>query len=123
MKFDNETLAALRETDEVEVETVSAKGVVHRATIWIVADEHDAYVRSVRGDGGRWYRELRARPDGVIGLADARIPFRAVAASDTASVERVSDLLRAKYGRSSAASTKSMLEPETLPTTLRLEPA
>ena len=123
MNFDKETLAALRETDEVEIETVSGTGVVHRTIIWIVADEHDAYVRSVRGNGGRWYGELRDRPDGAIVLADTRLPFRAAAAIDPVSVERVSDLLRAKYGRSSAASTESMLEPETLPTTLRLEPA
>lgn len=123
MNFDKATLEALRETDEMEIESVSDTGVVHRTIIWIVADEHHAYVRSVRGDDGRWYRELRDRPDGAIVLAGTRIPFRAVAASDPASAERVSDLFRAKCGRSSAASTESMLRPETLPTTLRLEPA
>lgn len=123
MNFDEETLAALRDTDEVEIETGSGEGVVHRTIIWIVADDCDAYVRSVRGARGRWYRELRDRPEGALILAGERVPVRAVAASDAASVELVSDLLRAKYGRRSAASTESMLTVATLPTTLRLERA
>ncbi len=122
MNFDERTLKALRETDEVEIETVSAEGVVHRAIIWVVADGRDAYIRSVHGQRGRWYRELRDRPDGALVLDGHRQPIRAVAASDPTSVELVSDLFRAKYGRRSVASTKAMLQPETLPTTFRLEP-
>ncbi len=123
MNFDEETLAFLHDTEEVEIETGSGEGVVHRTIIWIVADDHDAYVRSVRGARGRWYRELRDRPEGALILAGERVLVRAVAASDAASVELVSDMLRAKYGRSSAASTESMLTTESLPTTLRLERA
>lgn len=123
MTFDEDTLATLCTADEVEIETVSGDGAVHRTTIWIVADERDAYVRSVRGARGRWYRELRDRPEGALLLDEARVPIRAVAAADPATVGLVSNLLRAKYGRRSAASTESMLTPETLPTTLRLEPA
>ena len=123
MNFDDATLALLHETDEVEIETVSEDGVMHRTTIWVVADERDAYVRSVRGARGRWYRELRERPDGALVVDDRRLAFRTVAATDPATVELVSDLFRAKYGERSAARTASMLTPETLPTTLRLEPA
>ncbi|CAN5286959.1 hypothetical protein BH23CHL9_BH23CHL9_13570 [soil metagenome] len=123
MNFDDTPLTLLRETDEVDIETMSSDGRVHRTTIWVVADTRDAYVRSVRGDRGRWYRELRDHGSGALMLDGERVPVRAVAATDPASIELVSDLLRAKYGQRSAASTASMLTRETLPTTLRLEPA
>lgn len=123
MKFDEATLAILRDVRVLRIVTSSATGVEHRTAVWVVADEHDAYLRSVRGTRGRWYRELRDRPEGALVLGDERLPVRAVAAVDPATIELVSDLLRAKYGRSSPGSTASMLNPETLPTTLRLEPA
>jgi hypothetical protein len=54
---------------------------------------------------------------------DRRIPVRAVAVTDGATIEAVSEAYRRKYGRTSPGSTRAMLQPETLPTTLRLEPA
>jgi hypothetical protein len=35
-------------------------------TIWVVVDGDPAYVRSVRGARGRWYREARAYPQAVL---------------------------------------------------------
>ncbi|MBA2265407.1 MAG: DUF2255 family protein [Chloroflexi bacterium] len=122
MSFDAATLERFRAAEEVEIETVSTSGAARRAVIWIVANDRDAYVRSVRGDRGRWYRDLRERPSGAILVDGERIAVRVAPAGDGASVELVSELLRAKYGRRSRASTASMLLPETLPTTLRLEP-
>ncbi len=122
MSFDDATLARLRDEREVQIETTSPTGAVHRAVIWVVADEHDAYVRSWLGERGRWYRELRDIPEGALLLGGRRIPIRATAAVDPASTKLVSDLLEAKYDRRSHASTQQMLLPETLPTTLRLEP-
>ena len=122
IQFDGATLARLREIRVVEIDTTSRTGGTHRAKIWIVADERHAYVRSWRGGRGRWYRELRDHPTGALLIGDDRIPIRAVAAADPATIEVVSYLLEAKYGRTSRASTQSMLLPETLPTTIRLEP-
>ena len=93
-----------------------------RTTIWIVADDSGAYVRSVRGSRGRWYRDLVANPDGAIIFGAERISIRAIAAVDADSIELVSYLFRAKYGRRSRASTESMVQPMTLETTLRLVP-
>lgn len=123
MTFDAGTLSRLREARDVAIETTSPAGVIHQAIIWIVADERDAYIRSVRGERGRWYRELRDRSEGALLIGEERIPVRAVAAVDPDSIELVSYLFEAKYGRRSRASTQSMLLPETLPTTLRLEPS
>jgi hypothetical protein len=119
MTFEPELLDRLRREAEVEIETTSPKGTVHRTIIWIVADQRHAYIRSERGERGRWYRELRQHAEGALWLGAEHIPIRVeVVASDE--VERVSELLQAKYGRHSPASTRAMLMPETLGTTLRL---
>lgn len=78
------------------------------------------FIRSVNGPGARWYRETLANPDVAIHVQGRRISVRAVAATDPNAVEACSDGLRAKYRRS--YSLQSMLKPETLPTTLRLDP-
>jgi hypothetical protein len=122
--FDARTLALLDEAKEVRVETRRDEGApVHRATIWVVTVDGAVFVRSVRGEGGRWYREVRANPAAALHVDDRRIPVRAVAVTDGATIEAVSEAYRRKYGRTSPGSTRAMLLPETLPTTLRLEPA
>lgn len=121
MDFDATLLERLRDVKEVTVETLSTRGVTHRAVIWIVADARHAYLRSVRGRRGRWYRELRDRGTGALHVGGQRVPVRAIPATSPEEIELVSALLRAKYGRSSRASTLAMLQPETLPTTMRIE--
>lgn len=116
-------LGRLAAADEIVIETERQSGETRRTIIWIVADERHAYVRSVRGDDGWWYRDLLARPTGALDLRGERVEVRAVPAADRETVERVSALLREKYGRRQRASTAAMLQPHTLPTTLRLDPA
>jgi hypothetical protein len=77
----------------------------------------------VYGERGRWYREIRANPSAALHVGDDRIPARAVPVTDEATIEAVSEAYQEKYGRTSPGSTRAMLQPETLPTTLRLEPA
>ena len=120
MSFPKATVALLDRADEVDIETRSPKGTVHSVPIWIVVDGDDVFIRTYRGPTSRWYRELVAGP-GALVVNGKRIPVRAVAAADTASVKRVSDGFRKKYRKGS--SLESMLVPAVLPTTLRLEPA
>jgi hypothetical protein len=48
---------------EVDIETRRADDApAHRTTIWAVVEDGDVYVRSWRGAGGRWRRELAAIP-------------------------------------------------------------
>lgn len=110
-------------TDEIVIETIRSSGEPRRTVIWIVTDGADAYVRSVNGRRGRWFQDLQERPEAFITVGAERIPAEAYPATDDATVELVSDLFRAKYGQTSRRSTASMLEPETLDTTLRLDPA
>ncbi len=113
----------MRDARTVEIETSAGPGKpVHRTIIWIVVDEDGrAFVRSYRGRGGRWYRELVANPDGAVHVGGRRIAVRAGHA-DAAAVVACSRLLRAKH-RSSRASLLAMVRDEVLDTTLELVPA
>jgi hypothetical protein len=107
---------------EVDIETRrGADAPVHRTTIWAVVDGEDVFVRSWRGAGARWYRELTANPVAVLHAEGGSTPVSAVAASDPDSVARVSAGYRRKYGDSSVVD--SMVRDEILDTTVRLEPA
>ena len=121
MRFDEADLAAMAAAEEVRIETSAPGGPVHRTIIWIVVRDGTVLVRSVMGERGRWYREAIENPVVAIHVEGRRIPARAVLAADPASIEAASAALREKYSRDSALG--SMLLAETLPTTLRLEPA
>ncbi len=119
MTFPKATLAQLDRTREVDIETRSPKGTTHAVPIWVVVDGDDVFIRTYRGPTSRWYRELLAGP-GALVVDGKRIPVRAIAAKDAASVKRTSDGYRKKYRKGS--SLDAMLVPLVLPTTLRLEP-
>jgi hypothetical protein len=121
--FDPSVLEVWNATPEIEIETSrGGDAPVHRTTIWIVVDGSDAYVRSVRGPAGRWYRELLANPRGAVHVGDQRVPVRATPATDPESVARVSAALSKKYESRWPGPTAAMLREDTLPTTLRLQP-
>jgi hypothetical protein len=119
-RFADETLELLAAAHEVRIETWGA-GEPHRTTIWVVVVDGVPYVRSYRGPAARWYGEIRVEPHGAIHVGDRRVPVRAVAADDEASVAACSAGLSAKY--SGDPSLAAMLAPEVAGTTLRLEPA
>jgi len=120
--FPPAVLKSFDETNVVDIETRSAKGMKHEIPIWIVVVDGVPYVRSVRGPAGRWYRELLASGDGAIVVAGKRVPVRATKDSSAQAIEAVSDALRKKYARS-GQSLQSMLRPSVLDTTVRLDPA
>jgi hypothetical protein len=121
--FDAETAQLLDETREVQIETRRDENApMHRTIIWVVTVDGTVFVRSVRGEKGRWYREVSANPSAALHVGDRRIPVRAVPVTEEQAVGAVSEAYRSKYGRTAPTSTEAMLRPETLPTTLRLEP-
>ena len=115
-------LEAFRAKHEVEVETTSVAGEVHRVIIWIVVTGDVPYVRSVRGAKGRWFRELMRRGDGAIHIGPRRIPMRAKRVTDPAENARVSEAIEQKYVQP-VESVRAMVRDEVLATTARLEPA
>ncbi|MGH8928244.1 MAG: DUF2255 family protein [Acidimicrobiia bacterium] len=117
--FEPEQLNLIAVTKEVRVETRSGDRV-YRTVIWVAVQDGTIFVRSVRGPAGRWYQRALADPDIALKVGRTRILARAVPATDATSVELASAGFRAKYPRS--RSLDSMMRPETLPTTLRLDP-
>ncbi len=99
MAFEASDLALLREAEEIEIETSAGEGGPrHRAIIWVVIDDWDrVLVRSYRGPGARWYRELTANPECCIHVAGRVIRGRAVPAADPDRIAGCTDGLRAKY--------------------------
>src|SRR5215216_7330384 len=110
MTFANDVLQTWDKTNEIQIETSRGEGApVHRTTIWIVVDGDAAYVRSVRGPAGRWYRELVANPQGAVHAGGARTPVRAEPATDADSIARVSAAVQRKYEAQWRGPTASML--------------
>ena len=111
----------LESVEEVDIETSRGAGArVHRTTIWPVVGEGEAFVRSLNGEDGRWYRELMANPEAVLHVEGEEIPVRAVRANDPESVARATQGFRDKYADS--PHLDAMIRDEIAPTTVRLEP-
>jgi hypothetical protein len=122
MPFPPADLAALSDTQEIEIETRSvADAQAHQTIIWVMTDGGDAFVRSVRGPAGRWYREAMADPRVVVHAGGLTLKARVVPAADGDSVARTNAGLERKYR--GVDGFDEMLVPDVFPTTLRLEPA
>ena len=122
--LDPETLDALDRTEEVRVGTRrDASSPQHETVIWAVVVDGGAFVRSVRGGKGRWYREASANPEVTLRVNDERVPVRAVPNTDARTIGKVGEAIREKYGASYPGPTAAMLREEVLSTTLRLLPA
>jgi hypothetical protein len=113
--------AALAAAEEVDIDTTRGPDApVHRTTIWPVVEEGEVYVRSLKGDAGRWYKEALANPEVVVHVDGEAYPARAALANDEQSIARASTGLQRKYADSPYLET--MIRDEILDTTLRLEP-
>jgi hypothetical protein len=125
-RFERDVLDRLEAANTVRIETHPRPGTgddPRRTTIWIMVEGGEVYVRSVRGPRGRWYRDLLADPRGTVVTrrpAGPPVPVEAVLAADPESIERCTAALRRKYAGDPALET--MLRPDTLATTMRLQP-
>jgi hypothetical protein len=52
-QFDTHVLNLLTNAEEIELEMRSSTGRTHRTIVWVVVENNDVYVRSVRGHRGR----------------------------------------------------------------------
>lgn len=120
-KFDTEVLGALDRSDEVHIET--GRGGSSGTVIWAVVVDDSVFVRSVRGEKGRWYREASASQEATLRVDGRRVPVRVVPETDAAVIGKVSEAYREKYEASYPGPTAAMVREEVLATTLRLLPA
>ena len=120
-RFESSVLALLRDEDEIEIETrAGEEGPSHRVIIWVVVDDRDrVLIRSYRGPGARWFREITAQPEGFIHIRARVLPVLAITANDADRIEACSEGLRRKYAGD--ASMPRMLR-NYLETTLELVP-
>jgi len=118
MSLTADQLQEIGEAREVVIETRRGDRVIG-TVIWVVVGGDNVYVRSVRGESGRWYQRTLVDPEVALRVGNARYESTVVPANDSDSIESASEALRRKYrGRS----LENMLRVETLGTTLRLEP-
>ncbi|MEX0626277.1 MAG: DUF2255 family protein, partial [Chloroflexota bacterium] len=91
--------ALLREEQKIRIETAASEaGPRHSTTIWVVVDPAGrVLIRSYRGAGARWYREVTSRPDCHLKVAGRMLAVRAIAAADPDRVAACSDGLLVKY--------------------------
>lgn len=111
----------LESVEEVDIETSRGAGApVHRTTIWVVVGDGEVFVRSLKGEDGRWYRELTANREAVLHVEGDAVRVHAAEAADPDSVARATEGFRRKYGTSPYL--ESMIRDEIASTTVRLDP-
>src|SRR5580658_5410651 len=114
-KFDAATLDFLRSAQEVGIRT--GKRADRAVIIWAVVVGDAAFVRSVRGPTGKWYKAAAADGRATLQINDKLVPVRAIAIADAPTIAAVSAEYLSKYAASPYA--QAMVKPDTLPTTLR----
>ena len=121
MAWDKRTFRELATDREIDVVVPAPDRAAIRTTVWPVAVDGEVYVRSWKGEAGRWYRRARRTGAGAVvtGTGRHEVRFVPVAGADLdAAIDR--EYLR-KYRRSSYAA--AMTRPPAAGTTLRLDPA
>ena len=121
MSFEPDDLARLTAAEEIDIETQAPDGPVHRTTIWVMVADDDVFLRSVRGERGRWYREATANPAIAVQVDGRRLAATAIPATDPDSMDRIDAALTAKY--TGIEGYDEMLDPAVRATNFRLEPA
>jgi len=121
MPLSPQDLAALDAAEEITIETRANDGTPHQTIIWVVVAAGEGYVRSVRGERGRWYREAQADPNVVIRVDGRAINVRAVPVTGQESISTVTAAIEEKY--TGIPGLEPMLRPDVLDATLRLESA
>jgi hypothetical protein len=119
--FDPAAIERLREELEVDIETWRGENVgPRRTTIWLVVVDGLPYVRSIFGDRGRWFADLRLEPHGAVHVGSERIPVRAepVDSAETDVLEAVSAEFSRKYDGD--PDLAGVLTPVAIGATLRL---
>ena len=117
-RFDKETLAQLSARGEIGIRTEKHPDTT--VVIWVAVADGEVFVRSARGAKGRWYRDVAGGGSATLEFDGRALPVRAIAAADSGSIERASREYLRKYQRSPFA--QSVVRPDILSTTLRLEP-
>lgn len=121
MPWEASLAAQLAEAREIDVVVPAPGHPALRAPIWVVAVDGSLYVRSWKGEAGRWYRRAHRHGVGSVALAGGEHPVRFVPAAEPGLGARIDEAYLSKYGDSTYA--EAMTRPPAAGTTMRLDPA
>ena len=114
-------LTRIGDADDLHIAPRRKDGTLRRAVpIWVVRVGDELYVRSWRGDGGRWYRAARASGEGQVSAGGVSKDVALLATGDEVN-DAVDAAFREKYGRYTGY-VEPMVAPQARATTLRLVP-
>jgi hypothetical protein len=117
----SDDLARIGAVEEMEIAPRRGDGTLRRpVAIWVVRVGDDLYIRSWRGDAGKWFRAARAGREGLItaGGVETEVAF---VDPDEAVDDAIDAAYLEKYRRH-ATYVPDMLAPEARATTLKLVP-
>jgi hypothetical protein len=120
MPFRPQDLHDLDVAREIRIETKGDHGHTNATVIWVVVDQNEVFVRSVKGEQGRWYREALANSAVTLDDDGRRLEAKAVPVRDADSIRRINAALQRKYEKDDGYD--EMLVPDVLTANFRLEP-
>ena len=120
-RWTTDDLNRIGDADELRIAPRRKNGTPRRAVpIWVVHVGDERYVRSWRGDGGRWYRAAQASREGHVSAGGVSKDVALLAADDDVN-DAVDAAFREKCGRSTGY-VEPMVAPQARTATLRLVP-
>jgi hypothetical protein len=120
-RWTTDDLNRIGDADELRIAPRRKDGTRRRAVpIWVVRVGDELYVRSWRGDGGRWYRAAQASGEGHVSAGGVSKDVALLPAGDEVN-DALDAAFREKYGRYTGY-VEPMVAPQARTTTLRLVP-
>jgi hypothetical protein len=119
----SDELGAIAAADELEIAPLRSDGSLRNpVTIWVVRVGDDLYVRSYRGAGSAWYRDVQASRQGHIrsGGIDKEVSF--VDEADPGVNQQIDAAYRAKYREYDASYVDPMVAGQARAATIKLAP-
>lgn len=118
----NDELSKIGDADELDIAALRPDGTLRKpVTIWVVRVGNELYVRSYRGQAGKWYRGTQARREGRIWAGGMEKDVRFEDETDPRIQDQIDAAYQTKY-RNAAEYVPPMLTPEARGTTIRLVP-
>jgi hypothetical protein len=118
----NEELNRIGSAEEIRIAALQPDGTLNKpVTIWVVRVGDNLYVRSYRGQKGRWFRTTQVRDEGKVWASGVEKDVTFVGEVSPEIKDQIDQAYRSKYGHDSAY-VPPMLTDEVRSTTLRLVP-
>ncbi len=120
--WSGDELSKLGDAEEVQIASVRRDGKLGRpVTTWVIRQDDDLYVRSVRGRSGHWFRGVQERHEGRIraGRVQKDVTF---VEGDDAIGDQIDAAYRNKYRRYTGPILNSVLTPAARAATLKIVP-